>query len=553
MTTSAFPKLKTIQPRQNNIQDATLRDFSGGLRTVESDVTLKSNYAVVLDNMFVNEDFSQTLRFGTKLFAQTADGTTILDIRYFAGSIIACLSNGQIMAIDNNGTVITIWSTAIAATRPGAPAGWGTTATHIDSTEDNGKLIITNNVDKPVIINSVLFVEYLQDLVTLTNINTPIGRHIAMVDNFCVMSFNDEDATIAISTQGASGTWVGDPAPNNAITYNVGGYVQRGSGRIIALHAFKNRLLVFFVEAVVVVELGVFNDVGVHTPKVLDTIYNAGLVSHRAFYATETDFVFLSIDGINAAKRNVFGTTFDSRSLSDENIQSYMFKNVSKIGSNTGDSFTVADKSKNKIFFFIRKEDNTLVVLVLSHSDNYRKVRWSTISGWDFKGGCVSAQKRIFFFKENKIYQYGNDMFLDENFYADNITVESPAGDEITFDWEFPWLDMNERVKRKTIVKLIADTIGSADFNLDMFVDKLYKDEDNNYTPALSMQLRAGSVTGYGTPSIGYGGGRRTNDERFFGFPLALKLLKIRIHGQTRNKLTVSSISLLYSTGKYKR
>ena len=552
MNTSAFPNLKKARPRFNNITDATLRDFSGGLKVVESDVTLKSKYAVVLDNMFTNDDFSQTLRFGTKEFADTGTGTVILETIFFANSIIACLTNGQIKAINSAGTVVTIWSTAIAAALPGAPAGWGTTATHIDSTEDSGSLIITNNVDKPIIISQGLTVDYLQDLATLTNINTPIGRHIVTVGDFTVMSFAGNDPEIAISSQNASGTWVGDAPPNNAITKKLGGFVQKGSGAIIGLHSFKNRLLVFFAEAVVIVELGIFDALGVHTPNIVDTIYNTGLISHRCFFVTDTDFVYLSKDGINAAKRNAFGVAFDSRLLS-EDIQQLIYKNTPQIGSSSGYSFVVADKAKRKVFFFIRRADGQKFILALSHSPDLREVRWSTITGWDFDGGCATDLKRVFLFKTNKIYQYGNDIFPNEDYRADLIATTNVTGNAITFDWEFPWIDTNSRAKTKNLIKINADTLGEADFNLSLFVDKYYKDIDDNYDPALTMLMRAGSVTGYGTPSVGYGGGRRMNDERFYGFPLLFKLLKMRIHGSTRSKLLITSITLLYSTGSYQR
>jgi hypothetical protein len=61
---------------------------------------------------------------------------------------------------------------------------------------------------------------------------------------------------------------------------------------------------------------------------------------------------------------------------------------------------------------------------------------------------------------------------------------------------------------------------------------------------------------GYGGEAYGdsaYGGGRRTRDERTFGFNTKFKLLKLRIIGSTRFKLRIISVSLAYLHGSIRR
>lgn len=51
------------------LEDATVREFSGGLNVIDNDLNLSSRYAKVLDNLVLQRDGSIGLRYGTKLFA----------------------------------------------------------------------------------------------------------------------------------------------------------------------------------------------------------------------------------------------------------------------------------------------------------------------------------------------------------------------------------------------------------------------------------------------------------------------------------------------------
>jgi len=50
-----------------------------------------------------------------------------------------------------------------------------------------------------------------------------------------------------------------------------------------------------------------------------------------------------------------------------------------------------------------------------------------------------------------------------------------------------------------------------------------------------------------------YGGGRRTRDERTYGYNTKFKLLKLRIHGETTQRLRIVSISIAYLRGGIRR
>ena len=540
MTIRAFPKISKAAPKSANIADATLRDFSGGLTIVDDDIALKSRFSSVLDNLLVNNDYSYVLRFGTKEIATTA--ANIIGLYYFAGALIAVLANGTIQKVTLAGVVTTPWA-----------AGWTAGASHTDFTEKDGKLIITNNQDKPVLVDQAITIGYLKDLGTNSNINTPILEHITTVGNYVVGAFGGVNPEIIISSAGTSGTWVGDPIPNDSRRFNLGGYIPSSNGRITGLHSFKNKLIVFFYNAIVVVELGNYDASGMHQPKVVDTIFGVGSLSHKLVTVSEEEFFFMSANGVYSVNKNTFGETFRSKERSDA-IRKLMIKNLpTAAGLEVSDSFAVEDRNNNRIFYSVKRADGTKFLVSLTYSPQGDKLHWSTLSGWDFDGACVSEQKRVFFYKGNKIYQYGNDIYAGENFYADYITAANPVGVDITFDWETPWLDANIRQKKKKLLFINGDTGGTASFNLAAFVDKFYRNNLGALVPAVSMQLRAGEAIGYGYPSVGYGGGRRFSDERPFGFPTEFKLIKLKVTGATKEPLRFVSISMIYQIRGYAR
>src|SRR5262249_39202989 len=159
----------------------------------------------------------QRIRFGTKWFANVAGTITgnIVDMEYFNDRLIVVSSTGQIATVTNAGVVAKIWDTAIAAALPGAPAGWSAT-TQVDFVPWKDQFIIHNGVDKPIIISSAFAVTYLQDLATGSNVNTPIGKYGCIAANYhCVAGISGALTTVYISARGTSGTFPGDPAPND--------------------------------------------------------------------------------------------------------------------------------------------------------------------------------------------------------------------------------------------------------------------------------------------------------------------------------------------------
>jgi hypothetical protein len=132
------------------------------------------------------------------------------------------MSNGDVISVLGDGTTTRIFDAVIAAALAGAPAGWHTT-TFASFAQFNNKLIICNGVDKPLIVSPNLTVDYLQDIATSTNINTPICSYVTTCDRYMVMAGDPvHPNSIHISARDTSGTYFGDTAPNDGTFLDVG-------------------------------------------------------------------------------------------------------------------------------------------------------------------------------------------------------------------------------------------------------------------------------------------------------------------------------------------
>jgi hypothetical protein len=553
MSLSAFPKMKKTRPIPAAISDVTLRDFSGGLKVTENQLALKSKFATKLVNMFADADTSQVLRFGTKEFATCP--ANIINTRYYRQSIVSVLVDGTVARTTSAGVTTIIWNETIANALAGTPDGWAAGVVRADFTEFRGKLLICNGVDKPLIIASDFAVDYLQDPSAGTNVNTPIGFYMTTVSNYVVMAgISGEEDTIYISSSGTSGVWPGDATPNDSLSFNVAAYSSNASSAITAIGSFKNFLMVYFKTFSIAISLGTYNAAGTHVPEVIDVYEGLGTVSSKTIETSNKDLIFPSSDGVFSAEKAVFNNTLTTSSLSADLGDDYI-ETIGLVPADDSSSFIVNDPLSKTIFFVFQQSTGGVKSFALRYTDNMVKKSWCEIQGWSFTAACVSENGRLFFAQGTKLYQYGNSVYSNENYYADYITGAS-IGNDIVFDWEFPWLDAGNRIKTKKLKNITFDTTGTSNFSLQCFVNNYYLDGEGAYDPAVSMDFVAGNAGGYGLNAggyggNGYGGGRRANDERFFALPIKFKILKLRVFGATKLPLRIASLSLIYARGNY--
>jgi len=554
MSLSAFKKLKKTAAYSGNIADATIRDFSGGLKVSDNEIALKNKYATVLKNLYPEEDTSQVLRFGTKAFAQCS--ASIVNQIYFNDHIIAALVTGDIQVINDAGIVTTVWNETIANALSGNPSGWSVDIVSVDFTEFRGDLIVTNGIDKPLIISQDLTVDYLQDIPTGNNVFVPIARYCATVNNYIVLAgVPGYEAEIFISATGSSGTWPGDLPPNDSISFNVGAYAGQASSQIQAISTFKNYLLVFFDNLTIVLELGIFNSEGIHIPEVIDTYTKVGTISNKTIVSTNNDIIFPANAGVHTGQKTVFGGTLDIESIT-ENLGVDYQATLGFVDAECFGCFAIHDIFSKTIFFIFHLNNGTVKSWGLRYKKTFKNPAWFEITGWNFTSACSSLKGRTFFGEGNMLYQYGNNVFSGEAYYSDYIPIDEEDGTNIDFDWEFPWIDGGNRIKSKQLKKITFDTTGESAFLLQCFVNNFRTDQDGDDSPAVAMNFIAGNTTGYGGNFEGYGGdeyggGRRANDERFYGLPLKFKIIKFRIKGSANKSLRFSSLSMIYARGNY--
>lgn len=618
MTVSVFGA-NFRSPKANKLENITLRGFGGGWNAVETDLQMESTYLVTARNFRRTPGGTQKIRYGSRWFADLSDvgSGRIVDMEYFAEALICVLSTGVVVAVDGSGVKTVIWSSAIAALLPGTPAGWSGSLDLVDFVPYKNTLIIHNGIDKPIVISRLLVVTYLQDLATGSNVNVPIGKYGCVVSNYhCVGGIPATPTTIFISSVGTAGTFVGDPIPNDSISVDVGAFAPQGALDIRGIAGFRSNLLVFFQDQTVIVRLGQYNAAGVHTPFFPDTMPTFGLLGHRCIGAVENDLLFAGLAGMASARRNLLSVsgTLESTTLSEKIEPPYR----ETIGLISDD-----DQLKDTWMLYAALSHDMMLftpagrVFVYSFNSKLRYSAWSEFDGINVQCGCRSFLGRVFLADALRIFQMGNSVYANEQFYSDrvddrdaiwaNATSYSPGfvardaltsesytclightsnatgtfandrathqparwaiylGNSISFELELPWLDSKDPMRIKFLRFINMATKGDAQFTVNAYVDNLYKAADGTvlFQPSLSMDFIGNEAAGFGyasghfsstTHGEGpYGGGRRSGDPRLYKYPAKFKTLKIIVTGERGGNLEIVNMSFLYSRGKYKR
>jgi hypothetical protein len=424
-------------------------------------------------------------------------------------------------------------------------------------------------------------------------------------DYLCIAGIPGEESVVYIGAKGTVGTFQGDPDPNDSVSIDLGAYAPEDSKEIRGISSFRNYLFVHFLSATLQVILGEYDDTGDHVPRVNDTLQKFGLLAHRASVPVVNDLIFPDITGVNTVKRNVLSGEVEPDRLSELIAPAYQ-NQVAKISQENMKSqiFAVHDRLAGHYMLFVPTGVGAAVrVFVFTFNERMKVKAWSEYVGWEWKCATASALGRVFLSKDTRIYQYGNEAFNEEysadflleydgiwthsvgyvvgnrlkddtdnsvweclvshtsaaagTFAADRTARatlwEEYEGEEINFDWELPWTDAGSRSRMKRLAFLHFDTQGNSQFDVDIFVDNIYKDENDAYDPALTLNYTGGESLGYGGGDQPYGGGRNTRDERLWSHPVKFTISKLRFHGATKLPLRVVSITELFALGRYGR
>ncbi|MCA2510495.1 MAG: hypothetical protein IM561_08945 [Microcystis sp. M60BS1] len=556
---------RPIKQQQEVLKSATLREFSGGLNLLDDDLNLSTKFSKRMTNCYYSPDQTVKVRFGIRLFNDLSKFTSspnvsVINTEYFSYAIICVMSNGEILRVLANGSVARIWDNTIAKALPGAPNGWSNTD-FASFEQFNGQLIVCNGVNKPLIISNTLSVDYLKDLASNTNINTPIAKYVTSCNGYLIMAGDPvKPNRLHISARYTSGTFYGDPAPNDATYIDVGTSLRNAS-IIKGIRAFRDRLIVAYPEGSVIGTLGIYNSTGnVHQPSFQDTVELYGAISHRSMLSYGDDMLFMDTIGVPSLKRTVFSGTIRPERVSDL-VDPEMSKAINKLTglSQENRTFSIFNQKEGMFMFFIPDNDdlaNTTetVAYCFLFRPTLNVSAWCKFQGWNFTCACRTQEGNIFFGDKNgKLWLYGSDTTPIYSDYMNDDSINNKEGIPITFDWELPWSDINQRTKIKHTKYITLDTRGTGRFNLSMYCDRFVKNGSGEDSPQLKMSMVGGDVVGFGGPTHPYGGGRPTANERKYAWPAKFQIMKLRFRGSTTTQLQFISISFLYQEGGYNR
>lgn len=538
------------------LQNTSLRKFDGGLNVADDDLNMPPEFASVLDNIDRSPRGAQQVRFGTKLFSVMADMSEIINCIYFNQHVIVVQASGRIYKVSGAGTATEMLLTT-TGTKPW-PAGVLIASFAIS----NNALIICNGRDKPLSISGItsdplyMLLSLLVDEGVQSNVNTPIGKFVTVIGQYTIIAgISTAPSTLSISARNTRGTFLNDPAPNDAIELDLGPRVTLGSSTITGLMTYNNKLIVAFEEGVLPINLGIY-DSAVHKPTDDGFIEGYGCIGSRSMVSIGDDGYFVGNSGVEALRR----ATFSDR-VRPDHISAYIDPLLTEMLAALTPAqiaqyvHSVFDLARRRYILFVPSLNNDGLIdetvgFAYTALPKLRVVRWSRIRGWKWSASCRTALQNIIFAQANKLFVLdtaATDRAVD---YYGDPDYNAGAGIPIEFDWELPWADFDNRMWRKKLTNIRLDATGTGSFTFSIYTDQIRTDADGNDAPLMSMGWVGGDLDGAGMPEADeYGAdtGRIASDARIMDFPAEFGMLKMRLHGSTTRPLRFLGISVLYS------
>jgi hypothetical protein len=584
----------------NRLVTRTARDFSGGLNTEDSALNLPSKFLIDARNILVTTQGVAHIRYGTHEVARIFDADEqLIACEFFNNAIIAVSRKGKVWRITRGGDVSLLWDEGIAQSRPGSPNGWGTTE-YAEFTQFAGELIIVNGIDKPLVVNAFNQVNYLQDLGTGSNVNVPRARHCTTFNDYLVLAGTQfEPDTLFIGAKGTAGTFFGDPPPNDATNFSCSQYVDIGAPVIRAVSSFRDRLLVFFDEQVLIVKLGEYQNNN-HVPEVEDRLQGIGALSGRCVVSLGDDVVVLSRLGVESMKRTIITGQFSPKRVST-NIDTTMQRAIRQLN-NTAvahNVFAVHNRIDGHVMFFLPKTNN-----VMPSTDNnvYTLIkdgvtpadRWGYLDNMPYRAACQSGAGEIFFVEGHTVWRYSNtgnvlfpyrdkalpneEAWSDGTLFGDGKGWRGTGltgGTAIPFRLRTPWLDfgnpMQAKCSRYMMLECMAGPPPNTQLTVRMYIDLIEPEAlsstfEVTATPAgpdtnlLGTEANNTVNTESDVPiSIGGLGGNvvqadaPTNNMQLYNWPSKFRRASFEFEGNAVTYFALASINVAFIPGGVRR
>jgi hypothetical protein len=507
------------------------------------------------------------LRYGTTFFATIPSGQTIVNMEYYAGVIVVVTAQGNIYTVTDAGVA------TLRALPPPPDPQWATPVTEVNFSQFGGNLIICDGANQPIRMVPSLTVNYLVDAGTGVNTFVPRAKFMCTHNNYNVAAgITAEPSTLSISSKGTDGTFIGAAVPNDGVKLNLATYINIGDAAITGIVSFRDQLIVSFEQVIVSVKLGTYSGT-THTPIVEDVIENVGALSHRSIVALGDDVVFQDLAGVSSVKRALITATLspvrESGLISDRiNIAAAGLS----LATLSKSAFAIHDRIESQVLFFMPKvspvlatTDNNVFVYNFNVGARYRSFTY--YDHLHFRCGCRTQENRIFFGTGRTLYRYQSRY---EESYGDLRTApQASAAVPTPFRIETPWTDLRDpaNAKLSKYLQIIAE--GSAQFTVDMYVDRQPTEHD------LTIDLYASDAPNASTQTLWYWSdalgqwtwstdtglwsdgpiirGKPAISEQLYAWPTKFKRAKFVIHGTAVTELGLVAITMMYQTASIRR
>lgn len=522
-------------------------------------------------------------------------GDRIINCEYFIDKLVLISNLGEVLTVDGTGNAEIIWNDDIAkyTNTNDDITGWHNTES-VCFAVFNGILTLWNGRDKPLAVDFTKNIpcNYLIDEGTGSNANVPIAKYALAFNHYLICgNIIEDDGTlhkdrISISSRDTIGTFY-DPTEtdlsNDGVYVDLGKVISSNKQEIKGISRFRSQVVVGFDDVLVLGTLGNYIQLeeeivvdgeiqtttkSLHEPKFEDVIDSHGCISNRTFAPIKSELVCLDYSGVPLLRKQNLSTQILPARISVQ-IAPELYKNFINLYENTIENriFSVVNPKDNQYLLFIPNDneyslttETVCYAYTMNNEVNSTGLRgaWSKFTGWNFQCGCTTALNEVFLIDGTKLYTLGN---IDNPYYADFVDdpdyppedEEDVSGKEISFEWELPWVDFGNRAATKHTRYVSISSTGIAKFNLDLFLDYIYYNDENKKDPQLSLQFVGGNSAGYGNGKQLYGGGRRTNSELLFAYPAKFKIAKLNMHGSSKYKLNINGITIYYQMGNIRR
>ena len=313
--------------------------------------------------------------YGFTFVASPDVPSRIIGIAYYNNTLVVVTRFGTIASVTDVGEGEVIWNSTIAGTLPGSPPGWvGSDVANF--TIWNGKLIVVNGVDQPIIIDytAATPVSYLVDLATGSNAFVPVCKYITVHDSYVIMT-GDPSAPdkLHISSSGTSGTWKGEADPNDGVDYLMGKFVNSEDDIITGVSVYREFLLITFSDAVILARLGIYDDAGNHTPDFGDVIHNVGALSHESTIRLGSDTLMLDAFGVHSLVKAKVSNDVIPETVSE--LITPLFSSVTRrlpIDFTQQEVWAVHNRIDNQVMFFLPNHSGSVYGMQGMEGARYR-------------------------------------------------------------------------------------------------------------------------------------------------------------------------------------